>query len=33
MSGRARAGLERAIWLDGMMFKSANLFVTARRHE
>ena len=33
MSGRARAVLERAIWLDGMMFKSANLFVTARRHE
>ena len=33
MGGRARAGLERAIWLDGKMFKSANLFLTARRTE
>lgn len=33
LAGRARAGLERAIWLDGKMFTSANLFLTARRAE
>jgi SAM-dependent methyltransferase len=29
--GRVRAALERAIWLDGQLFRSANLFLTARR--
>ena len=29
--GRVRAGLERAIWLDGALFSSANLFLTATR--
>jgi SAM-dependent methyltransferase/UDP-N-acetylglucosamine transferase subunit ALG13 len=28
---RLRAPLERAIWLDGKLFSSANLFLTARR--
>jgi SAM-dependent methyltransferase len=30
-SGRLRALLERAIYLDGKIFKSANMFVAARR--
>ena len=33
LGGRARAGLERAIWLDAKMFANANLFLTARRAE
>ena len=28
---RLRTRLERAIWLDGKLFSSANLFLTARR--